>query len=273
MAIGGGLGYCDSLGGCLRKTLGPLFQAEQLVRKETKVTYQGSRSSGSSRRTRKVRAGLWLAIMALAFAGTAAAQQQADRSEGTVTFALAPVPQFLDCLRANKYEEPRVRGTVVHGAQTDTLILEMDGIKPNLTLSVFSTERPFFGADGNKDPEFHGFGLSWYQSDIVTPKHSDDGRVRLQTILLNETFGFDPDVNLPPTNVLHLGLWFDDPQDAVACGFVPNPAKPGPFNGEHNSGPLAFGTVPDMNGLGPLCTKPNPATKPATCGGPSPIAP
>jgi hypothetical protein len=202
-------------------------------------------------------------------------QTSQDKQPDTVSFKLAVVPQFADCLRANSYEEPRVRGTVIRGKQNDTLILDMDGIKPNLTLSVFSNERSFFGPDGLKDPEFHGFGLSWYQSDLSTGKRSDDGHVRLQTVLLDESFGFDPDVNLPPTNAFHIGLWFDDPQTAVSCGFVPNPNKPALFNGEHNSGPLAFETVPDVNGVGPLCTHSNPGVngQPGTCGDVTPPPP
>ncbi|HKT46970.1 MAG TPA: hypothetical protein VJP87_05545 [Candidatus Acidoferrales bacterium] len=239
------------------------------------MNYQRSGNHRSAARMRKVGTALLATLAAVSLAGNVAAQDHQDKEKDVVRFDLAPVPQFLDCLRANKFEEPRIRGTVVHGTQNDTLILDMDGIKPDLTLSVFSTERTFFTAAGVKDPEFHGFGLSWYQSDISTPKRSDDGHVRLQTILLNETFGFDPDVNLHPTNTFHVGLWFDDPQDAVACGFVPNPDPNSParqFNGEHNSGPLAFATVPDVNGLGPLCTEPNTTTTPATCGEATPAA-
>ena len=214
--------------------------------------------------------GLLLACATLIFSGAAMAQVQTsqDQQQDIATFKLAIVPQFADCLRANSYEEPRMQGTLIHGKQTDTLILDMDGIKPNLTLTVFSNERSFFGHDGLKDPEFHGFGLSWYQGDIITGKHSDDGHVRIQTALSDETFGFDPDASLAPTNAYHIGLWFDDPEDAVACGFVPNPNKPQLFNGEHNSGPLAFETIPDANGVGPVCPHSNPGVngQPGTCG-------
>jgi hypothetical protein len=202
----------------------------------------------------------------LSGAAMAQVQTQKEKKADVTTFRLAVVPQFADCLRANRYEEPRVRGTVVHGEDVDTLILDMDGIKPNLTLTVFSDERTFFAQDGTKDPKFHGFGLSWYHGDISTGKRSDDGHVRIQTVLSDETFGFDPDVNLPPTNAYHIGLWFDDPGDAQACSA--NPINPGPFNGEHNSGPLAFETVPDENGVGPLCPHSNPGVngQPGTCG-------
>jgi hypothetical protein len=58
-----------------------------------------------------------------------------------------------------------------------------------------------------------------------------------------------------PTNTFHVGFWFNDPLDAVACGF--DPTKPAPFNGEHKAGPNAMMSVPDSTtNLGPLCTNP-----------------
>jgi hypothetical protein len=212
--------------------------------------------------------GLLVAFALLAASGSASAQDKKD----VITFHLVPIPQFVDCLRANHYEDLKARATVVRGKHNDTMILDLDGFKPNLTLSVFTTERSFDGANGLKDPNFHGFGLSWYQSDIQTGKRSDDGHVRIQTVLLDELFGFDNDVHLPPTNTFHLGLWFDDPQDAVACGFDPKNA--GVFNGEHKAGPLALTTLPDGDtGLGPLCTEPNKSTTPASCGQSAALAP
>jgi hypothetical protein len=200
---------------------------------------------------------LLAALVVLSVSGVTFAQSKEDKKKGQkdeITFKLVPVPQFVDCLRANPYEEPKARATVIRGTLNDTLILDLDGVRPDLTLSVFSNERSFFGPDGKKDPEFHGFGLSWYQSDVQTGKHSDDGHVRLQTVLLDDTFGFDPDVNLPPTNAFHIGLWFDSPQDAQGCSATP--IKPGPFNDEHNAGPLAFMSVPDATTKqGPLCTE------------------
>lgn len=205
--------------------------------------------------------GLLAAFAILAVCGTTHAQEKKNE----ISFKLVPVPQFVDCLRANRYEEPKARATVIRGKQNDTLILDLDGIRPDLVMSVFSLERSLFLADGTKDPKFKGFGLSWYQSDVQAAKHRDNGHVRIETVLLDEAFGFDNDVNLPPTNAFHLGFWFDDPQDAVACGF--DPTKTSVFNGEHKAGPLAMITVPDaQTGLGPLCTEPNNSTTPATCG-------
>jgi hypothetical protein len=225
-------------------------------------------ASGKLCFSRIIRSIVWTPLAAMiVMAGAGAAVAQDTGKKDVISFKLVPVQGFVNCLRANPDADPTARATVIRGKENDTLILDLDGVRPNLTLSVFSNERSFFGPDGNKDPKFHGFGLSWYQSDVSTGKRSDDGHVRLQTVFLDETFGFDPDVQLAPTNTFHIGLWFDDPQDAVGCGF--DPTKAGPFNGEHKAGPLAFGTVPDAEtGLGPLCTEPNTSTTPATCGGP-----
>jgi len=119
------------------------------------------------------------------------------------------------------------------------MILDLDGIKPGLPLALFTLQRTIIQADGELDPNRKSFGLSWYQSDISTGKHSDDGHVRIKTVLLDQIFGFDPDVALPLTNTFHLGLWFGNPNDAVACHF--DPTKTTPFNGEHTAGPLANG--------------------------------
>jgi hypothetical protein len=53
------------------------------------------------------------------------------------------------------------------------------------------------------------------------------------------------------------------PPDAVACALT---GPPTPFKGEHQAGPLVFFTRPNaFAGLGPLCTKPDTSTPPATC--------
>ena len=205
--------------------------------------------------------GLLVTLTAMAVSGVASAQDKKDE----ISFNLLPNPQTVECLRANHYEEPRARATVIRGKLNDTLILDLDGIKPGLAFDLFTVQRSFFQANGTKDPKFTGsFGLAWYQSDIQIGKHKDDGHVRIKTILLDQIFGFDPEVALPPTNTCHVGFWFNNPEDAVACGF--DASKPTPFNGEHKAGPFAMLSVPDAKtGLGPLCTDPNDSTNPASC--------
>ncbi len=191
---------------------------------------------------------------------TASAQNKADE----VSFKLVPDPAVVNCLRRSYYEEPSARATVVRGKLNDTLVLDLDGIKPGLAFDMFTVEHSKFKADGSPDPAFKNFGLAWYQSDIEIGRHTDDGHVRIKTILLDQIFGFDPDVALKPTNTFQVGFWFNDPNDAASCGF--DVTKPTPFNGEHKAGPLAMISVPDpTTGLGPLCTDPNSSTSPASC--------
>ena len=136
------------------------------------------------------------------FTSTALAQDKKDE----ISFDLVPNPQFVNCLRRSSYEEPRARATVIRGKLNDTLILDLDGIKPGLAFDLFTVERSSLLGEGVPDPAFKGsFGLAWYQSDIEIGKHTDDGHVRIKTILLDQIFGFDPEVGLKPTNTFHLG--------------------------------------------------------------------
>jgi hypothetical protein len=113
------------------------------------------------------------------------------------------------------------------------------------------------------DPSFVNFGLAWYQTDLQVGS-SGSGSAKIQTILVNQIFGFDPAASLAPTNTFHVGFWFNNPNDAAACGF--DVTKPTPFNGEHQAGPLAMESLPDATtDLGPLCLNPNTSTVPATC--------
>jgi len=183
-----------------------------------------------------------------------------------VKFDLKPNPKFLACLAAyptDANNPPIVHVEVVRGELNDGLFLRGRNIKPNLQFDMFTVENSLLAANGSPDPSFKNFGLAWYQSDL---KANDDGNVRvsIRTILLDQIFGFDPNVALPPTQTFEVGFWFNDPNDAAACGF--DPSKPTPFNGEHKAGPLAMISVPDATtGLGPLCTKPDTSVTPARC--------
>ncbi len=171
------------------------------------------------------------------------------------TFALEVNPAFLNCLAANPADPPIASVTVIRGNLNDQLRISVAGLKPNLAFDLFTVQRSNLGADGKPVANFPGFGMAWYQSDLQANAQGVASAV-IQTILIDQIFGFDSDVKLPPTNTYHVGFWFNDPKDAAPCGF--DASKPLPFNGEHNSGPTAMISLPNATtGLGPLCLTPN----------------
>jgi len=200
-----------------------------------------------------------LALTALLFVPTGWAQ---TRAPAKTTFSLFPNQPFVACLAAPHGGTPIVRATVERGELNDKLTLQLSHFKPGLQFDLFTVQRSPQRADGTADPQFHNFGLAWYQSDVQVDGNGA-GNVTINTILLDQIFGFDPDVSLAPTNTFHVGFWFNDPNDAAPCGF--DTTKPTPFNGEHHAGPLAFISRPDSTtGLGPLCTQPS-STSPSGC--------
>ena len=182
----------------------------------------------------------------------------------SITFPLNVNPAFLDCLARfanDPSRRPRATVTVTRGNFNDTLLLKLKNIKPKLVFDLFTVQRSNLLADGTVDPLFTNFGLAWYQSEVQVTS-GGTANVKIQTILLDEIFGFDPSANLAPTNTFHVGFWFNDPKDAAACGFVGTT----PFNGTHDAGPLAMISLPDqLTNLGPLCTNPNTSTDPPSC--------
>ncbi len=180
----------------------------------------------------------------------------------TKTFNLYPNPAMVPCLSDASGIPPSVSATVIRGRDNDVLTLTAHHFKPLLAFDMFTVQNSNLKSNGTVDPAFTNFGMAWYQSDVqVGPK--GNASTTIQTILLDQIFGFDPAVGLPPTNTFHLGIWFNNPADAQACGFN---GPPTPFNGEHNAGPVAFITVPNaQTNLGPLCTNPNNTTNPASC--------
>jgi hypothetical protein len=183
-----------------------------------------------------------------------------------VRFNFTANPKFASCLAQYPNDPdraPAVSAEVVRGELNDGLFLRGRYIKPNLAFDLFTVENSSLLSDGKPDPAFKNFGLAWYQSDLQANSEGE-ARVSIRTILLDQIFGFDPTVSLPPTGTFEVGFWFNNPDDAAACGF--DPTKPTPFNGEHKAGPLAMITLPDATtGLGPLCTKPDTSVTPARC--------
>ena len=183
-----------------------------------------------------------------------------------VSFNLAPNPQIVNCLAqfpGDARRAPTAEVKISRGKLNDTMNLRIHNIKPGLAFDLFTVQRSPLKADGTPDPAFTNFGFAWYQSDLEANDHGD-GQVSIHTILLDQIFGFDPDVKLGPTNTFHVGFWFNDPNAVKDCGV--DPSKTTPFNGEHKAGPLAMISLPDAKTtLGPLCTKPNTSTNPVSC--------
>ena len=132
--------------------------------------------------------------------------------------------------------------TVQRGELNDVLILHAEHLKPNTGFDMFTVQNSNLLADGSADPNFKNFGLAWYQSDLESDANGK-ADVTIKTILLDQIFGFDPAVGLNPVNTFQIGFWFNNPDDAAACGFDTN--HPTPFNGEHRAGPAAMISLPN----------------------------
>ncbi|MBV8719538.1 MAG: hypothetical protein JOZ65_31085 [Chloroflexi bacterium] len=171
--------------------------------------------------------------------------------------------KLLPCLAKDADDPPTATANVERGELNDTLHLRVKGLKPDLAFDLFTVQRSNKLADGSPDPSFTNFGLAWYQTDVQADDKGE-ANVTIKTILLDQIFGFDPDVSLAPTNTFHVGFWFNNPKDAASCGF--DVTHPTPFNGEHQAGPLAMISLPDAaTGLGPLCRNPDTSSGTIRC--------
>jgi hypothetical protein len=116
------------------------------------------------------------------------------------------------------------------------------------------------------------FGLSWYQGDIETNNSGPNvdsnghghfvGRFNIETFIVAPGVAPAPVVHsqppfpdassnpqTAPVHTFHLGLWFNDPADAVSAGCAGNVT---PFNGDHNAGIQVLSTRNFANAQGPL---------------------
>lgn len=193
-------------------------------------------------------------IRAIALAlGLAAATGPATAQVKKITFDLTPQPKFLSCLGIEGGPTPTATVTVTRGELHDTLTLKATNIKPKLGFDLFTIQNTNLLSDGQPDPNFVNFGLAWYQTDVQANAEGE-AQVTINTILLDQIFGFDPASGLAPTHTFHVGFWFNKPEDAAACGFS---GPPTPFNGEQDAGPNAMISLPNATtNLGPLCTAP-----------------
>jgi hypothetical protein len=208
-------------------------------------------AKGTVMRKLVLRSVIALAIAAVAGVGANAALANNSKVSST-TFSLFPAAANLPCLQKSAHKVPTATATVTRGSLNDTLVLKLAGFKPGLDFDLFTVQNSNQTATGGPVTGFTNFGLAWYQSDVQI-NSKGGGTVKVETILLDQIFGFDPAVALAPTNTFHVGFWFNNPANAAACGFTGFT----PFNGEHQAGPLAFITRPSATtNLGPLCTDP-----------------
>lgn len=131
-----------------------------------------------------------------------------------------------------------------------TLHIEVKSLPKKVTFTVFVIQVP-------NAP----FGLAWYQGDITTDRNgvgvgNFTGIFSIETFIVAPgkapapvVFPNDADHNpsTPPVQLYHLGMWFDDPADAVAAGC---PGTVTPFNGEHDAGVQVLNTsnFPKLHG-------------------------
>ena len=192
---------------------------------------------------------LALATISLGLAGKTAYSQVPE-----IAFDLVPQPKFASCLGEPYGPAPAAEVIVQRGELNDVLILRAHHLKPNLGFDLFTIQNSNLLSNGAVDPNFKNFGLAWYQTDVQADSKGE-AEVTIKTILLDQIFGFDPAAGLQPTHTFNVGFWFNNPEDAVACGF--DPTKPTPFNGEQHAGPNAMISLPNaVTNLGPLCTGP-----------------
>src|SRR6516162_1798487 len=167
----------------------------------------------------------WKYLLAGAAALTFAAGSSFAEDVDQVKFQLAVNPKFAACLGVPGQAAPQADVTVIRGKLNDTLMLKLKNVKPNLAFDLFTVEKSTLLPNGQVNTAVPNVGMAWYQSDIEAD-HKGNAEVQIRTILLDQLFGIDQSTQLPPTNTFHVGFWFNNPNDAAACGFAVNSPKP-----------------------------------------------
>jgi len=193
------------------------------------------------------------ASAALACAPVFAQEIATNAATGDVSFklvrskGLAAFPNAVPNARANV--------TIHSVGPVEIMTVNVAGLPPNTDFDFFVIQVP-------NAP----FGLSWYQGDIETDRNGKGsrqfiGRFSIETFIVapgtaparfvfnNPPFQDATSNNAQPLPVqtYHLGLWFNNPADAVKAGA---PGTVTPFNGEHNAGVQVLSTnqFPDLQG-------------------------
>ena len=121
-----------------------------------------------------------LAAVALCLATTMAHAQP----KPVTYFTLTANPAFLTCLAANPSAPPQAVVAVRRGELNDVALVHVSGLKPNLNFDLFTVQRSSLDAEGKPVPNFPGFGLAWYQTDLNADAQGTAQAV-IETILLD----------------------------------------------------------------------------------------
>jgi hypothetical protein len=198
-----------------------------------------------------------IALAALAVAALASTAALAgNKDEDEFKFKLVRNTQF-DAQFPNFAPNARGRVKIESVGPVEIMDVKVWGLPPNTDFDFFVIQVPHAP-----------FGLAWYQGDIETNKFGVGhetfiGRFSIETFIValsppqpaplvfnDPPFpdaGMNPTTN--PVQLYHLGLWFNNPADAVAAGGPPNVT---PFNGEHNAGVQVLNTSNFDDDKGPL---------------------
>lgn len=144
----------------------------------------------------------------------------------------------------------------------ENLEVFVKGLPPNTGFDLFSIQVP------NAK-----FGLAWYIGDIETDINGNGvgnfvGRFNRETFIVSQVAL--PSANIftkppafvaqsttgalvDPVQIYHLGLWFNDANDALKAGC---PGNHTPFNGEHDAGIQILNTGNFPDNQGPLLNLP-----------------
>jgi hypothetical protein len=131
------------------------------------------------------------AAASLLLAVSPALAQDEAQTVNKITFSLTPQAKSLDCLGVAGGPTPTATVTVTRGSLHDTLTMKASHHKPRLDFDLFTIQNSNPLSDGQPDPNFVNFGLSWYQTDVQSTS-AGTATVTINTILLDQIFGFDP---------------------------------------------------------------------------------
>lgn len=196
-----------------------------------------------------------LATVALAAAlGAAVATEASATTSKTVRFDMvrSTAAETSGCLK-----KAIGKVAVTKLGPVEKLTVQLHGMPPRTTFDLFVLQVP--------DAPF---GLSWYQGDMRSDakgyaKGVFVGRFNIETFIVapgtapaprtvsKPTRFPEAETNPPtaPVHTLHLGLWFDDPNDAAKAGC---PGATTPFNGTHDAGVQILSTKNFPPTQGPL---------------------